>query len=97
MYPTNAVLRYEVPIDGDWSEVAYAGAIVHVGSRRDDVVEFWTLAHSGVIPDIHRLRVFGTGHRIPLSSYLHHGTAFTEGGSLVWHLIEDLSVFGGIN
>lgn len=91
MGTNEAVLRWTVPIDGAWYLVTFAGDIVHVATRHDHVIEFWTLAHLGQDPKSRRFRVFGTGHRIPVPWYAHRGTAFTEGGALVWHLIEDLS------
>lgn len=89
-----AVLRWTVPIDGAWHTLIYAGHIVHVAARRDDIIELWTLANPGHGAVAHRLRVFGTGFLIPVSNYLHWGTAFTDGGALVWHLIEDFSMKG---
>ena len=91
MATEQAVLRWTVPIDGAWHRLVYAGYIVHVDSRNDDVIELWTLANPGHATAAHRLRVFGTGHLIPVSSYLYWGAAFTEDGALVWHLIEDVS------
>jgi hypothetical protein len=91
MSTDQAVLRWTVPIDGGWHEVAFAGHIVHVGTRCEDVMELWTLANPGHPVLTHRLRVFGTRRRIPVSSYLYWGTAFTEDGFLTWHLIEDIS------
>lgn len=89
-YHTNGVLRYTVPIDGKWHELTFAGNIVHVATRHEDVIEFWALANPGHPVLTHRFRVFGTGYRIPVASYLHWGTAFTDNGALVWHLIEDI-------
>lgn len=94
MATEQAVLRWTVPIDGGWHDVAFAGHIVHVTTRRDDIIELWTLANPGHPVLTHRFRVFGTGMRIPVPSYLHWGTAFTNGGLLVWHLIEDISMDG---
>lgn len=91
MATEQAVLRWTVPIDGAWHELVYAGHIVHVATRIDDVIELWTLANPGRPMAAHRFRVFGTGHLIPAADYLHWGTAFTHGGLLVWHLIEDVS------
>jgi hypothetical protein len=83
------ILRYEVPVDDQWHEHGLSGAILHIASRRPDVVEFWAL-DSGGAPYPRRFRVYGTGHPIdgdPEPAY--RGTALAAGGSLVWHLMEE--------
>lgn len=38
---TRSVLRYEVPVDDGWHQIDTLDDVVHVASRRADVVEFW--------------------------------------------------------
>jgi hypothetical protein len=81
------ILRYEVPVDGDDHEAALSGAVLHVGARRRDVVEFWALSTGG--PEIPRyFRVFGTGQEIGPGVYRYVGTVTVPTGDLVWHLME---------
>jgi len=47
-------------------------------------VHFWALAGAGT-PYTAKLRVFGTGHEVPLDA-VYRGTAIAE--PLVWHLFE---------
>lgn len=35
------VLRYELPIDRNWHRIETNGEAVHVGCRRQGIVEFW--------------------------------------------------------
>jgi hypothetical protein len=80
------VYHYEVPVDDTWHDITLTGKIVHVASRNNDlsVVHFWALA--GIVsPYTARLRVYGTGHQVPLDS-IYRGTAIAE--PLVWHLFE---------
>lgn len=79
------ILRYEVPVDDRDHWVDLPGPIMHVATRRADVVEIW--ASTIGTPTIRRFRVFGTGQEIPLSaSYV--ATAIVPGGAFVWHLVE---------
>jgi hypothetical protein len=82
-----AVYRYEVPVDGRWHELDLSGAVLHVASRRPDVVDLWAL-HSGGPTLRRRFRVFGTGHPLP-DGVCHVGTALAAGGELVWHVFEE--------
>lgn len=81
-----AIYRYEIPVDDAWHSVELPGVILHVASRRAEVVEVWAL-DSGT-PVVGRyFRVFGTGHPLPDERLRHAGTALAPGG-LVWHLME---------
>ena len=84
---TRMVLRWEVPVDDQWHVFTLSGSIVHVATRRLDVVEFWSLEGDDV-PGRHdrRFRVFGTGQPLPAEARRHIGTALA--GQLVWHLFE---------
>jgi hypothetical protein len=75
------IYRYEVPVDDRWHALELTGAVLHVGARRLDVVEFWAL-HTDSPPHRREYRVFGTGH--PLDGGRHVGTVVHP--SLVWHL-----------
>lgn len=81
--PNNAIYRYEIPADGEWHNVDLSGDIVHVASRRSDVVEFW--AWHGTTPARTRqMRVYGTGREIT-EPVIYVGTALD--GPMVWHLV----------
>lgn len=79
------VLRYEVPVDDRDHWLDLPGPIVHVATRRPDVVELW--ASTIGTPATRRFRVYGTGHEVPLAA-AHVATAIVPGGALVWHLME---------
>ena len=36
------VLRWEIPVDDQWHTPPFVGSIVHIASRKPDVVEIWT-------------------------------------------------------
>ena len=80
------VYRYEVPVDDAWHEITLSGPIMHVACRYGNIamVHFWALAGART-PYTARLRVYGTGHDIPLDA-AYRGTAIAE--PLVWHLFE---------
>jgi hypothetical protein len=83
------VLRYEIPVGGDWSEFTLSGPIVKVASRNgvQGTVHFWALAGAGT-EFTARLRVFGTGSNVP-DNTVYRGTAIAE--PYVWHLFEAVS------
>lgn len=84
---SSTIYRYEVPVDDHWHVIPLSGAVLHVGSRTPDVVEFWALQSGGpIIPRM--FRVFGTGQPLPDRPLRHCGTAMAAGGALVWHLME---------
>lgn len=83
---SDAIFRYEVPVDDRWHRIELSGALYSVGCRTIDVVEFWALSSGG--PAISRdFRVYGTGHPLP-AEFEYVGTAVAPGGALVWHLVE---------
>lgn len=78
------VLRHEIPVDDAVHELVLRGPILHVATRRPDVVEVWVQDEErtrGV-----RLLVVGTGQPWP-DNAVHFGTAIAPGGALVWHLL----------
>lgn len=85
----NRVLRYEVPVDDRWHALNLLGDIMHVATRRADVVELWVLDVDALVT--REFRVFATGEQMPTGLHLRHvGTAIVPGGALVWHLFEEL-------
>lgn len=81
------IFRHEVPVDGNPHHFDLTGAVVSVGCRKIDAVEFWYVADPKVEPAKCAFVVVGTGHPLPPSG-LYVGTAVAPGGQLVWHLIE---------
>lgn len=86
MPATAQIFRYEVPVDSDWQTVRLPGPIVHVATRRPDVVEVWATTHGFGAYDVD-LMVVGTGHKYVATDVEHVGTAVVPGGAYVWHLI----------
>ena len=96
---TAAIRRHEIPVDDQWHTLRLtASHILHVHSRRPDVVELWAIHHEGVEPTARAYRAFGTGQPIDDCYLLGHvGTAIYQqsgplasGARLVWHLFEHL-------
>jgi hypothetical protein len=84
---SDAIHRYEVPVDDRWHDLPLSGSVLHVASRDPRVVEVWALHTSGT--EVTRtFRVFGTGQPLPAGPLRHVGTALASGGQLVWHLME---------
>lgn len=81
---TKTIYRYEVPIDDQWHDLELYGHILHVACRQADRLELWA-RFGWDKPEKVRLRVFGTGHEIPVAS-VYRGTALSPGGTFVWHL-----------
>lgn len=79
------ILRYKVPVDDQWHQLDLPGPIMHVATRRPDVVELWTSTVGDAATRY--FRVFGTGHEMPLNA-AYVSTAIVPGGALVWHLME---------
>ncbi|MBM0235939.1 hypothetical protein JNW88_00355 [Micromonospora sp. ATA32] len=86
---TARILRFEVPVDDRWHILTLPGPIVHIATRRPDVVEVWATT-DGCYPQEHDLRVYGTGEPYPADcgNVCHVGTAIAPGGALVWHLMQ---------
>lgn len=84
----STVYRYGVPVDDLAHRFELSGPIVHVGTRRADVVEFWAVADKSAAQVIRWFQVIGTGHAIPEPAKGVVGTAVVPGGALVWHLVE---------
>jgi hypothetical protein len=90
-----SVHRWEVPVDGYWHAVEYTAAILHVASRRPEMVKFWAITDDRLTPQVREYRVFGTGQPLPPDGE-HVGTALAAEGQLVWHLFErDPAASGG--
>lgn len=83
---TASIFRYEVPVDDEWHTVRLSGPIVHVATRRLDVVELWATTNGFGAYDVD-LMVVGTGHPYPSADVEHVGTAIVPGGAYVWHLL----------
>lgn len=79
------VHRYEVPVDDQWHVIdGVKTPILHVAARHPGTVEFWA-EHNSIDDGIQiELKVFGTGHLIPIDA-AYFGTALAPYG-LVWHL-----------
>jgi hypothetical protein len=86
---TAQILRYEVPVDDQWHMLTLPGPIVHVATRRPEVVEVWATT-DGFGSYEYELRVYGTGQPYPAGNgeVCHVGTAIAPGGGLVWHLMQ---------
>lgn len=85
---SDAIFRYEVPVDDRWHPLQLSGDILHVGCRNMHVVEVWAVRTDD--PTVTRsFRVYGTGQPLP-DNARHAGTAIAPGGQLVWHLIEGI-------
>jgi hypothetical protein len=81
------VYRFEVPVDGKWHRHWVNGSILHVASRRPDIVEFW--AQHSTTADLYSREfiVVGTGQELPdVAGWLHAGSCLS--GPYVWHLIQ---------
>lgn len=85
---SGVIYRYEILVDGEWHSIEMRGDVVHVGCRKDNVVEFWSLVHPGALPAKRAFRVFGTGHTLPLG-LRHVGTTISTSKLFAWHLFED--------
>lgn len=84
---TMQVLRYEISVDDQWHSINMLGRIIHVATRRPDVVEMWGLDDDCLAT--RQFKVFATGEPMPIGLDLCHvGTAIVPGGELVWHLFE---------
>lgn len=86
MVQESRIIRWVVPVDDAPHDYPMNGAIVHVASRSDSTVTFWTLDSGGPKRD-RVFQVVGTGQPYP-ADWKHRGTALAAGGALVWHLME---------
>lgn len=77
------VLRYEIPVGGVHVRTV-PGGLLHVATRRPDVVEMWVQDEGKAM--VRSYAVVGTGHPWP-DDAVYLGTAIAPGGSLVWHLL----------
>lgn len=80
------IYRYEIPVDDQWHGVELNGVITGIGSRRSDVIEFWSV-HTDEPSEARSFRAFGTGQELEDVAKV-HGSAVTNGGLFVWHLAE---------
>jgi hypothetical protein len=85
---TRRVLRWEVPVDGEWHVLDVLGDLVHVACRKSGVVEFWADGDDEFTTPMRRtFRVFGTGHHVAPTIGAHHRGTATDGLD-VYHLFE---------
>lgn len=84
---TEAIYRYELPIDGEWHTLPLSGAVLHVDCRAPDTVEIWAL-HSGGFALQRAFQVVGTGQSLPDGWRRHVGTCLSPDRRLVWHVVE---------
>jgi len=83
---TEAIYRYEIPVDDRWHPLQLSGEVLHVDCRTMHAVEVWARHTDG--PTVTRsFRVYGTGQPL-LDGLAYIGTAIVPGGQLVWHLME---------
>lgn len=81
------ILRYEVPVDGEWHSFDASFTFpLHVACRDPHIVEFWAWELGAQTNTPVEFRVIGTGHPFEEpGAYV--GTAIAPGGTLVWHLM----------
>ena len=83
------ILRAVVPVDDGWHTREVRGRIVHVGTRKENAVEFWWLDDPDAPAEKREFRVVGTGQPLGFVALARHvGTAITPSGRYVWHLME---------
>jgi hypothetical protein len=85
---TRRVLRWEVPVDGEWHVLDVLGELVHVACRKSGVVEFWADGDNEFSTPVRRtFGVFATGQPVSPTIGVHYrGTAFDILD--VYHLFE---------
>ena len=64
------------------------GAVLLAVHEQYGTLCLWTLVESDAAQDTRRIRIVSTGHTYEGGGdYI--GTAFTQGGSLVWHVFDE--------
>ncbi len=85
------IWKYEIPLADHFSLPIPAGATFLSVQSQHDVPQSWWLVDPTAVKAPRVFRVIGTGHPIPDLQNLHFlGTFQVSGGSLVFHLFEDL-------
>lgn len=90
---TARMLRFEVPVDDQWHTITVPAMARFklVAARDPKVLEFWAEQWDGEGMTRDRtFRVFGTGQPYDPRGLDHIGTTLAAGGSLVWHLFEQV-------
>lgn len=82
------ILRAVVPVDDTWHPREVRGEIVHVGTRKENAVEFWWLDDPAAVAERRVFQVVGTGEPLTPKLTRHVGSAITPSGRYVWHLME---------
>jgi hypothetical protein len=78
------VLKWNVPVDDQWHEIG-SGPVVLVACQSSvDTVQVWTDEPDSENIKMRSVRVYGTGHEVPLFDE-HLGSVITAMGALVWH------------
>ena len=81
------VLKWNVPVDDRPHRIG-AGEVVHVGCQfGPESVQVWTEESALTRGSERRVRVFGTGQKVPFDA-LHLGSTVTSNGAIVWHLFD---------
>ncbi len=84
---SEAIYRYELPVDGDWHTLPLSGDVLHVDCRAPGAVEIWALQTGA--PGLQRsFQVVGTGQPLPEGWKWHVGTCLSPDRQLVWHVVE---------
>jgi len=87
------IFKYPLAIVGEQVLLLPKGAeILHIGVQNGELY-LWAMVDEQEESEIRRFSIIGTGHSIPerVSKNLYHiGTVFMSGGSLVWHVFEEI-------
>ena len=89
------ILKYALALGDEVHVRLPEGAEVLTVGAQDNVLQLWTLVDPAEKVMAKRtFRIAGTGHEIAEGHQKRYiGTAFTHGGSLVWHVFECLPDF----
>lgn len=95
LFNRDRILRYEVPVDGDWHALTIAGPPLHVACRIRGLIELWarTAPHGAAVPKSRMFRAVNTGDPVPCD-VTYWGAAVTP--TLVWHLVEQAGVVSDV-
>lgn len=82
------ILRYEVPVDGQWHDLLLTGDILHVDARTPHAVEVWAWSRAAEAQP-RTFRIYGDGEPIETTGIVSHaGSVICASGWSVRHLIE---------
>ncbi|WP_399559500.1 hypothetical protein OIA45_48740 (plasmid) [Streptomyces chartreusis] len=86
----DVIHRAELPIDDRPHGIDLTGDILHAAVRRNGSVDVWYYRRGQDIKPMRRsFQIVATGQPIPGHLPLHHKTAITPDGQLVWHVLEN--------